>query len=106
MWPSSVRIRSIEMSGKVAGVAGPSTSPSLHSMSGATASVNNDIQVRQLKSRIDDWSTCPTTDPATKKSIVNRLQAQLDVVTHSIESREKEKASQESGVGTSLDLSI
>ena len=81
--------------------------------SGGSSPVDQDLQVKSLKAKIDDWSTCPTTDPATKKSIVDRLQSQLDTVTTSLQAREKAKAddkakannSDQTGVGAGIDLS-
>ncbi len=37
-----------------------------------------DSQVQRLESQIKDWQTCPTTDPAVKRQMVDRLQIQLD----------------------------
>jgi len=48
-----------------------------------------------LKAKIQDWSTCPTTDPQTKRAIVGRLQIQLDALTSSIEGSANAKGSQQ-----------
>ena len=78
------------------------------SCTGSSSGAGQDLQVRQLKSRIDDWSSCPTTDPQTKRSIVGRLQAQLDIVTSSIQAQEKAKenqaADQAPGLGSNIDI--
>jgi hypothetical protein len=58
--------------------------------SGADAfAVESDFRVKQLESQIQDWSTCPTTPPDMKKSIVGRLQLQLDSAKAGIENQQK-----------------
>ena len=59
------------------------------SNSNAYSQVNTDPQVKSLKAKIDDWQNCPTTDASTKKTIVTRLQGQLDAVTSRIEASQK-----------------
>ena len=62
------------------------------SSSASSPVAGQDSQVQALKAKIEDWATCPTTDSATKKSIVTRLTIQLDSLTASIESKAKSKA--------------
>ncbi|HVT11331.1 MAG TPA: hypothetical protein VHE55_03615 [Fimbriimonadaceae bacterium] len=64
--------------------------------------VAQDVRVKELKAKIDDWSTCPTTDPQTKREIVGRLQQQLDQVSTSIEDREQAKQDP----GSTIDLRV
>jgi hypothetical protein len=52
-----------------------------------STSVSTDLQVQHLQSQIEDWRTCPTTDPKTKQEKVSRLEAQLDVVKAQLQSR-------------------
>jgi hypothetical protein len=52
------------------------------------AAVQTDFQVKQLESQIQDWTTCPTTPPETKKAIVGKLEAQLASVKKGIETRQ------------------
>ena len=61
--------------------------------------------MKTLKSKIQDWSTCPTTDPATKKVIVDRLQTQLSSVVSSLEAQAKKKQdASSSGLGGHIDF--
>ena len=48
--------------------------------------MNTDIRVRHLQAQIADWQTCPTTDPATKKSKVARLESELSSVENGLRS--------------------
>jgi hypothetical protein len=63
---------------------------------GSTSSPNDptstDVRVKTLQAKIQDWATCPTTDPQTKKEIVGKLQQQLDVVKASIKSEQSKKS--------------
>ena len=54
-----------------------------------TSAVESDFRVKQLESQIEDWSTCPTTPPDMKKSIVGRLQIQLDSAKTGVENQQK-----------------
>jgi hypothetical protein len=68
---------------------------------GSTSSPNDptstDVRVKTLQAKIQDWATCPTTDPQTKKEIVGKLQQQLDVVKASIKSEQSKKSEQVCG---------
>ncbi|HTQ10036.1 MAG TPA: hypothetical protein VMI31_08205 [Fimbriimonadaceae bacterium] len=71
----------------------------------AHAAVDQDLQVKTLEAKIEDWSTCPTTDPQTKRAIVARLQSQLDAVTSSLEAKQGDSTeSRANGLGQVLDL--
>ena len=84
------------------------------SRGGASIAINEDLQVKTLKGKIEDWSTCPTTDPQTKRAIVGRLQAQLDALTSSLQSNAGVKGPQKvgpepvkiPGLGETVDLSV
>jgi hypothetical protein len=52
------------------------------------SAVQSDFQVKQIESQIQDWSTCPTTPPEMKKSIVAKLQVQLDSIEKSVSNHE------------------
>ncbi len=100
---SSVTAATIAASAPATG----STSSS-SSSSSSSQTIKNDVQVRSLKSQIQDWSTCPTTPPATKKAIVSRLETKLSAVESSLEAHAKQQQTQaaaESGVGGSVDIS-
>jgi hypothetical protein len=64
---------------------------------GSSSCVDQDLQIKTLKAKIQDWSTCPTTDPQTKRAIVSRLQVQLDALTSSIQGHAQAKDSQPTG---------
>ncbi len=73
-------------------------------ISGISTSAAQDPEVKQLKGKINDWETCPTTDPQTKRAIVGRLQVQLDSVTSALQSHDKAKESQMTGLGEAVDI--
>lgn len=60
-----------------------------------------DVRAQALQGQIQDWSTCPTTDPATKRQIVSRLSAELATV-YAEDSKVTE--ARHTGVGQNLDL--
>ena len=86
---------------------------------GSSSGADQDVRVLQLKSQIEDWSTCPTTDPKTKKAIVGKLEAQLDMVKASIQTSQQTKQAESdhqskqsvsdlqaaTGLGSALDIS-
>ena len=90
----------------ISGVSGCSTCSS--------AAVDQDVQVKTLKAKIEDWSTCPTTDPQSKKEIVGRLQIELDAatasITASVQAKADESKSQDPvptpGLGATIDLRV
>jgi hypothetical protein len=65
---------------------------------------STDPQVAELKSKIQDWSTCPTTDGATKRAIVDKLQIQLDSVVSAISTREARSADSRKNLGSRIDI--
>lgn len=65
----------------------------------SSSSVQSDYQVRQLESQIKDWSSCPTTPPATKKAIVAKLQLQLDSIEKGLETHLKNAQTQKQADG-------
>jgi ubiquitin len=79
-------------------------------ISGSSSSAASDPQVRALKAKIEDWTDCPTTDASTKKSIVGRLQVQLDGLTSAIQSKDDSKQSEAAvvaaatGLGNRIDI--
>lgn len=83
-------------------------SSAVSSCTSSRPAVDQDLQVKGLRSKIDDWSTCPTTDPQTKKEIVGRLQVQLDELKSSLENHAKAKESQAvndaQGLGATVDI--
>ncbi len=92
---------------------GMSISISCSTCGSSTSGADQDVQVKTLKSQIEDWSTCPTTDPQTKRAIVGRLQTELDSVTSSIQAKAKAEQEQPSeassstpGLGESIDLRV
>ena len=72
--------------------------------SATRAAVDQDLQVKTLKAKIEDWSTCPTTDPQTKRAIVGRLQVQLEALTSCLEEKGGNSNASVTGLGSSLDL--
>ena len=79
-------------------------------ITGSSGSAASDPQVRELKAKIEDWTDCPTTDASTKKSIVGRLQVQLDGLTAAVRSKDEAKVSEAasavsaSGLGNRIDI--
>ena len=55
----------------------------------SVGSVSTDYQVQQIQAQIDDWRTCPTTDPQTKQVKIGKLQVQMDAVKVQLEAHEK-----------------
>ncbi|HEY3780274.1 MAG TPA: hypothetical protein VGL56_04265 [Fimbriimonadaceae bacterium] len=92
------------------------TSGSATSAKNSNPAVTSDVEVRTLKSQIQDWSTCPTTDPATKKAIVGRLTTKLDTLENTLETKAQQQAkdkqdqshsaASQTGLGNHLDISI
>ena len=48
----------------------------------------NDARAQSIQGAINDWSTCPTTDPGTKKQIVDKLASELASVYKEVSSHD------------------
>ncbi len=49
----------------------------------------NDPQVKKIEAQIKDWETCPTTDPQTKRKVVEPLIQQVDSLKAGIDRASK-----------------
>ncbi len=87
--------------GSVQSVSGSSSVTSSDS-----SSVQTDFQVKQLESQIQDWSTCATTPPETKRAIVSRLQLQLDTLKKGIERQEAVKRANQDSAASGSNLAV
>ena len=81
--------------------------------SSASSRAGSDYEVKTIEHQIQDWKCCPTTDPQTKREIVDKLQIKLDSIKAGIEQQSQERArmqevnldtSRSTGLGTHADV--
>ncbi len=74
---------------------------------------SSDYEVKTIEKQIQDWKSCPTTDPQTKRDIVDKLQTKLNSVKAVIEQHSQDRVkmhdaeadtSEATGLGRRLDL--
>ncbi len=73
----------------------------LSSVPAPSSAARTDVRVQHLEAQIQDWATCPTTDPSSKREIVGRLSNQLQGVEADIS---KQSGSSDNGLGGQLNL--